>query len=313
MNSILRQLVFLTALLGPSALNLAHAQPPSTGYLSEIRLNANLAQQLFERAEADWVAAYDEELISWLEKLARGKADELTPEVIEKIRTARVFAQRVRSLYYFLDKSHEPPQEFADFVKVFGKLKDALFAGKKIGKKANQVLAELETLDPVVDLTFTPTTDENFKRVINARIKMINALVSNRTLDYDDHHLLRKYLRDLMTLTRVLRKVAPAPGINDVFKNMKAIDTLLGEEHDELAVEKIGAGRKEKRKIEHTELTTSAEVRSLVTELNDFWLGKVVRGSSNHPTTPIEAETASGAKISTGKTCAASLSQSSSH
>lgn len=241
---------------------------------SPIVMSQQIARQLFSVAEKEWLAAYNDDLIKWFEKLANGDTKGLTPQKIEEIRRARVLAQRLRSLYYFLDQRHEPPADFHEFVKKFGKLKDSLVAGEKIKNKSSKVLKVLKATDPVANLDFIPTDKASFDLFAQKRLENIMLLAESRTLVFDDHHTLRKQLRDFMTLIRLVKKQDASPELQNLYKQMKLADAELGEAHDALEVEKIKGSKSDKREIETVQLEISPAVRKLASSLNDYWLGR---------------------------------------
>src|SRR5689334_14789843 len=108
----------------------SNAKPTPSGYLTVLQMNPALAQEMFEEAQAAWLEVYADGLVDSFIQLVNNPSG-YSVEEREALRRARVLAQRLRSLYHFLDKRPEVPEDFAEFVKRFGKLKDSLVAGKK--------------------------------------------------------------------------------------------------------------------------------------------------------------------------------------
>ncbi|MGE3975549.1 MAG: hypothetical protein AB7F59_13570 [Bdellovibrionales bacterium] len=254
----------------------AYARPKSSGYLDTFPMSGRLAKSLFESAKAEWMEIYtDEKLISWLEAISEDGSKHLTEERIEEIRRSRVLVQRLRSLYFFLDRRHMPPEDFNEFVKKLGKLKDAIQAGEKIRKKTKKVLGVIEATQPIETMVFIPTDRTSFVLFAKQHLKDIMELAEQDVLSFDDHHTLRKNLRDFMNLTRLLKKTNPSESLLELFTEMKAVDTLLGSAHDALEIEILqSTSRSEKEAIEATRIQVEPRVKDLAVQLYEFWMGE---------------------------------------
>ncbi|MBS0635040.1 MAG: hypothetical protein JSR37_06225 [Verrucomicrobia bacterium] len=161
------------------------------------------ATTLFGIAKARWdsfFATIDRNLI---QELADGTNESLTDELKLVLKKQRAESTYMRSAYNLFSKQHRSPPEFGEFVKRFGKLKDASkryntprFNPKKVQETARELL---ERIDYKLD-DFTPADDESLAEQMKSHFDEMLYLLALPSLDPDEYHTLKKLSREAGTL-----------------------------------------------------------------------------------------------------------------
>ncbi len=156
------------------------------------------AAELFQIAKNRFDSYYHEIDRPLLEALAKGTMTSVDADLALRLKSLRAEATYMRSSYSLFSKEHEPPQVFAEFVKRFGKLKDALKSHKfnpdKIHTEAQAVLILLSLWD-MNSTTFTPSDDKSLVNTISKLFSDMQHLLSQESLDKEEYHSLKKLAR----------------------------------------------------------------------------------------------------------------------
>ncbi len=169
------------------------------------------ASELFLLAKARWEACYRQLDRSLLEQLASGDLSCLDASVQALLKAQRAESTYMRSCYNLFSQEHKPSLHFGEFVKRFGKLKDAVkrFGTAKFNPK--RVKDEATTLLQLIDQEeepFIPADDASLAAFINGNFAKIHALLAANSLDREEYHDLKKLSRETGTLFMYMAEAA---------------------------------------------------------------------------------------------------------
>lgn len=160
--------------------------------------------RLFQIASDRWEKTYLEIDRELLKRLANGDESLLSRELTLFLKKQRAEATYMRSAYHLFAAEHQSPPFFGEFVKQFGKLKDATkrygtdrFNMELVKTKASLVLDLLHEYEKerLTD-EFIPADDRSFYEILNANISEMHNLLSRKNLDLEEYHQLKKLSRE---------------------------------------------------------------------------------------------------------------------
>ena len=173
-----------------------------------VEMTESLAERLFMRIHDRWMTHHTSQ--DWeaiLGTIAEVGASGLDQEVIDALAEYRAASVIHRSAFHLFDVAHSAPDQFHQYVKLLGKLKDAILHDELAHQRAyaRQVLQLIHESDiEFLSTDFRPTCDDEFHKLLRRRCTSIKNLSSHDELSIRDFHRIKKELRDLGILFSAL-------------------------------------------------------------------------------------------------------------
>lgn len=160
--------------------------------------------RLFQMASDRWNVTFHKIDRSILSALANGDKSLLGRDLALLLKKQRAEATYMRSAYHLFTADHQPPQYFGELVKRFGKLKDAIkrygtakFNLERVQAEASSVLGLIGKYESeMLTYEFVPADDASFHDVLNDNISEMQDLLSQKNLDLEEYHQLKKLSRE---------------------------------------------------------------------------------------------------------------------
>lgn len=161
-------------------------------------------ERLFHMANNRWQGVYKEMDRSLLADLARGDVSSLDAKLKETLKKQRAESTYMRSAYHLFSADHQPPENFGELVKRFGKLKDTIkrfgtakFNIERMQEEASAILDLMDKYEKeMASFKFVAADDISFHTVFCENISEMLELLSRKSLNLEDHHQLKKLARE---------------------------------------------------------------------------------------------------------------------
>lgn len=171
-----------------------------------VQMTLHDTDRLFHQALSRWQTVYQEIDKDLLESLANGNLNVLNPDVTSTLNKQREEATYMRSAYNLFSSTHQSPKFFHQFVKYFGKLKDAIKhkTADKIQSYALSLLKLMESDEIQQDINFEPADENSIYTFLAQNLTLIRNLLSEESLLIDEYHHVKKFSRELGALFQYL-------------------------------------------------------------------------------------------------------------
>ena len=175
----------------------------------------------------------------------RGPAD-LTDTQKKLILDFRQDTSLLRTAFQLNDQKHESPSQFADFVRDFGKMKDAILINEnQIARvQALIILKKYVDLDIYSELDkISYSSKKSTQKYLKKQVKTIRALALRNSISVDEFHDIRKAVREILRYLEIHQEMTQGQEKNELnedtqslqIKFLKKFNQQLGEICDENA------------------------------------------------------------------------------
>lgn len=171
-----------------------------------VHMTLHDTDRLFHQALSRWKMVYQEIDKELLHSLAIGNLGVLNPDVSTILNKQREEATYMRSAYNLFSSTHESPKSFHQFVKYFGKLKDAI-KHQALDKIQHYAISLLELMDQneiQQGIDFEPADETSIYTFLTQKLALLTNLLSQETLLIDEYHHVKKSSRELGSLFQYL-------------------------------------------------------------------------------------------------------------
>jgi hypothetical protein len=232
-----------------------------------LAINKQEASNLFGVAAQRWTSSLDlPNLRAAVRDVAAGKA--IGPKEQEHLKLVRKDGNILRGSFVLFDKRHESSSELDRYVTKFGKMNDALAAGNKVtaARYAQQVLRSLDNPNlSKAASRFSPASHRSFDQRMGKERASLETSLAKATVRMPEFHDMRKALTKILMIFTLSPSVAKDRTLADFHTKLGALQTKMGEMHDEVTAR---AMRGELKYDEH-EITLPKEMRAEMREILD--------------------------------------------
>jgi len=207
----------------------------------ELHVDARSAGALHARALENFREAFaPDRLEAMLADLAQGSKS-IKGHTRTQLKDMRKQGVILRSAYVSLDARHEAPKALDSFVRVFGKLNDAIDnkMGDEIARQAQRMQKllgqdKLARLDGALQ-GFRPASGAEFDRYVADAVKVLAGAVDHDELPAKEFHEVRKSLKNLLAVAQLLEDSSTETDQSHaLYKHLFELNEQLGKAHDRL-------------------------------------------------------------------------------
>lgn len=198
------------------------------------------------QTEDEYRAVFDFSQKKYLRKVDFKKMEETLEEImkngpkkvgessLERLKSDRILAQRVRGNYILFSAENASPRGFHKFVRDLGYLNDAIIEGKsKVAREmAEKVLKHMREGKHLPENSpFIPAKAGSIHQFAEKKFAEIEGLLV-KPIDIHAYHDIKKDIRNFKFLFAVLNKHSPHPTYEDLGRQAAHITDVLGDRKD---------------------------------------------------------------------------------